>query len=34
MERWLLLKIREVRPFPSRMRPSSRCSVSMELLPS
>ena len=34
MERWLLLKIREVSPFPSRMSPRSRCSVSIELLPS
>ena len=34
MERWLLEKMREVRPLPSRMRPRSRCSVSMELLPS
>jgi hypothetical protein len=34
MERWLLEKMREVRPFPSRMRPRRRCSVSIELLPS
>ncbi len=34
IERWLLLKRREVSPLPSRMRPSRRCSVSMELLPS
>src|SRR5215468_3261868 len=34
MDRWPLLKRREVRPLPSRMSPRSRCSVSMELLPS
>ena len=27
-------KMRLVRPFPSRMRPSSKCSVSIEMLPS
>ncbi len=27
-------KIRLVRPLPSRMRPSNRCSVSMDTLPS
>ena len=34
MERWLLLKSREVRPLPSRISPRRRCSVSMPLLPS
>ena len=28
------LKMREVRPLPSRMSPRRRCSVSIELLPS
>ena len=34
MERWDLAKRRLVKPLPSRMRPSRRCSVSIELLPS
>ena len=34
MESWPLVKSLEVRPFPSRISPRSRCSVSIELLPS
>src|SRR4051812_11816539 len=33
-ERWERAKMRLVRPLPSRIRPSSRCSVSIEMLPS
>ena len=34
IERWPLLKRREVSPLPSRSSPSSTCSVSMAPLPS
>jgi hypothetical protein len=33
-DRWDRAKIRLVRPLPSRIRPNSKCSVSIEMLPS
>jgi hypothetical protein len=33
-DRWERAKIRLVSPFPSRIRPSRRCSVSIDMLPS